>query len=154
MGAGDGRIASEANVSLAEAKAAKKSFFEQVPTLPALIKRLQNEARKTGRITLCDGSKVVVEHPHTVIPYLLQGDESRIMKLAMIYIDAGIRKQNLDVLKVGDIHDEHQYDCYVPHIEHFIVLCGDCFRKAGEFFAYKVPMECEAKVGETWAETH
>lgn len=154
MGAGDGRIASEANVPMAEAKEAKASFFQQVPTLPALIKRLKKEAREKGRIELCDGSKVIVEHERMVIPYLLQGDESRIMKLAMIYIDAGIRKQNLDVLKVGDIHDEHQYDCRADDIESFIALCEDCFKRAGEFFNYKVPMECEAKVGETWAETH
>jgi hypothetical protein len=41
MGAGDGRIASEANVSLSEARSAKKKFFDQVPGLPKLIKRLQ-----------------------------------------------------------------------------------------------------------------
>ena len=76
------------------------------------------------------------------------------MKLAAIYIQQGVEKQNLDVLKVGDIHDEHQYDCYVPHIESFIKLCEVSFKRAGEFFKYRVPMECEAKVGETWAETH
>jgi DNA polymerase-1 len=154
MGAGDGRIASEAGISVKEAKAAKQLLFDRVPGLPQLIKRLKKEFERTGRITLCDGSKVAMKSAHTVIPYLLQGDESRIMKLAAIYIDAGIVKQNLDVLKVGDIHDEHQYDCYVPHIEQFIKLCEDCFKRAGEFFNYRVPMECDSKVGDTWAETH
>jgi DNA polymerase I-like protein with 3'-5' exonuclease and polymerase domains len=55
-----------------------------------------------------------MKRDYTVIPYLLQGDESQIMKLAAIYIQAGIEKENLDVLKVGDIHDEHQYD-YTNH---------------------------------------
>lgn len=154
MGAGDGRISSEAGISTNEAKAAKKLLFDRVPGLPALIKRLKREFNDSGRITLCDGSKVAMKRDYTVIPYLLQGDESRIMKLAAIYIAAGIQKENLDILKVGDIHDEHQYDCYVPHIERFIDLCSDCFRRAGEFFVYKVPMECDAKIGETWAETH
>jgi DNA polymerase-1 len=154
MGAGDGRISSEAGISLEEAKTAKKLLFDRVPGLPALIKRLQDEFKRTGRITLCDGSKVAMKSSHTVIPYLLQGDESRIMKLAAIYIEAGVRKENLDVLKVGDIHDEHQYDVYVPHINRFIDLCNECFRRAGAFFKYNVPMECDAKVGNTWAETH
>lgn len=154
MGAGDARIASEADVPLKEAKAAKKKFFDQVPGLPALIKRLTKEYKSSGRITLCDGSKVVLPREGTAIPYLLQGDESRIMKLAAIYIDRGIRKQNLDVMKVGDIHDEHQYDVYKPHVDAFIKLCEDCFKRAGEFFKYKVPMECDSKIGETWAETH
>jgi DNA polymerase-1 len=154
MGAGDARIASEAKISLTEAKAAKKLVFDKAPGFPKLLNTLKEEWRKTGRITLIDGSKVVCKYDYTVIPYLLQGDESRIMKLAAIYIQQGIEKENLDVLKVGDIHDEHQYDCYVPHIDRFIELCRECFKRAGEFFKYRVPMDCDAKVGETWAETH
>ena len=154
MGAGDGRISSEAGISLEDAKAAKALLFAKVPGLPALISKLKSEHKRTGRITLCDGSKVAMQRDYTVIPYLLQGDESRIMKLAAIYIQQGIEKENLDVLKVGDIHDEHQYDCFVPHIDRFIQLCSECFKRAGEFFKYNVPMECDAKVGNTWAETH
>lgn len=154
MGAGDPRIAAEAKVPLEEAKAAKKSFFDQVPTLPALIKRLKQELKRTGRIKLCDGTPVIVTSPHMVIPYLLQGDESRIMKLAMIYINRMVEKENLDVLKVGDIHDEHQYDVLIEHIDRFSDICLVCFKKAGRFFKYNLPIECEPKVGETWAETH
>jgi DNA polymerase-1 len=154
MGAGDKRIATEAGVSLEEAKAAKARFFELIPGLPRLIKRLKAEARKTGRITLCDGSKVLIKQEHTVIPYLLQGDESRIMKLAMIYIDIAIQREGLDVLKVGDIHDEHQYDCSIRDIDRFIAVCHQSFKRAGEFFRYNLPIECDTKIGETWAETH
>jgi DNA polymerase I len=154
MGAGDARVASEAKISLAEAKAAKKMVFDKVPGFPKLLKMLKDEHTKTGRITLIDGSKVVIKFPHTVIPYLLQGDESRIMKLAAIYIAAGVEQKKLDVLKVGDIHDEHQYDAYEPHIPEFIELCKACFKRAGEFFKYRVPMDCDSKVGDTWAETH
>jgi DNA polymerase I len=154
MGAGDGRIASEGGISLSEAKAAKKQLFDRVPGLPTLIKNLKREFRQTGRITLCDGSKVTMKRDYTVVPYLLQGDESRIMKLAMIYIDAAVKKEGLDVLKVGDIHDEHQYDVSVGDVTPFTVLCDRCFRRAGEFFKYRLPVECDVKVGETWAETH
>jgi DNA polymerase-1 len=154
MGAGDARVASEAKISLAEAKTAKKLVFDKAPNFPKLLKTLKSEFNRTGRITLIDGSKVAMKSAHTIIPYLLQGDESRIMKLAAIYIQQGIEKQKLNVLKVGDIHDEHQYDAHEPHIEEFIALCKDCFRRAGEFFKYRVPMDCDAKVGETWAETH
>jgi DNA polymerase-1 len=154
MGAGDARVASEAKISLAEAKTAKKLVFDKAPNFPKLLKTLKSEFNRTGRITLIDGSKVAMKSAHTIIPYLLQGDESLIMKLAAIYIQQGIEKEKLNVLKVGDIHDEHQYDAHEPHIEEFIALCKDCFRRAGEFFKYRVPMDCDAKVGETWAETH
>lgn len=154
MGAGDARVASEAKISLKEAKAAKKLVFDKVPGFPALLKALKDEQRRTGRISLIDGSKAVVKFPHTVIPYLLQGDESRIMKLAAIYIMQEVERQGLDVLKVGDIHDEHQYDVRTADTEAFILVCKASFKRAGEFFRYRVPMDCDAKVGETWAETH
>lgn len=154
MGAGDARVASEANLSLKEAKAAKRLFFEQVPDLPKLINRLKKEYDSTGRITLCDGSKVALKSAHTVIPFLLQGDESRIMKLAMIYLDAAVKKEGLDALQVGSIHDELQMDVDIRHVDRFMELCQDCFKRAGEFFKYKVPIECSAQIGETWSETH
>jgi DNA polymerase-1 len=154
MGAGDARIASEAGISLKEARAAKKLFFEKVPGLRRLITRLQKELGRTGRISLCDGSKVLVSSDHMVIPYLLQGDESRIMKLASIYVDEMVRKEKLDVLKVGDIHDEWQSDVLLEHVERYIEICRECFKRAGEFFEYRLPIECDAAVGLTWAETH
>ncbi len=60
----------------------------------------------------------------------------------------------LDVLWVGDIHDEWQADVADEHVEAFIEICKVAFREAGEFFDYNLPIDCDAKVGETWAETH
>ena len=154
MGAGDAKIAGEAKISLAEAKDAKQLFFEQVPELPALIKRLKTELSRSGRIKLCDGARVIVPSDHMVIPYLLQGDESRIMKQAMIYVDEIVRRERIDAIKVGDIHDEWQTDVLEGDVERFIRSCGVAFPDAGRSFDYRVPIECDAKVGLTWAETH
>jgi len=154
MGAGDKRIAAEAKVDLKEAKAAKKKFFEQVPGLKNLVAKLKNEVKQTGRITLCDGSRILVPSDHMVIPYLLQGDESRIMKQAGIYVDELNRKQGLDVLKVGDIHDEWQNDTSKEDTERFIQNCQQSFERTRDTFGYSVPLDCDAKVGLTWAETH
>jgi len=154
MGAGDAKIAGEAKISLGEAKEAKGLFFQQVPELPALIKRLQRELERSGRITLCDGAKILVPSDHMVIPYLLQGDESRIMKQAMIFVDERVRKEKIDAIKVGDIHDEWQTDVLGTHVGAFIGTCEYAFPAAGESFNYNVPIECDAKVGATWAETH
>ena len=154
MGAGDGRIASEADVSLKEARSAKRKFFEQVPGLPKLIGKLQQELKRTGRITLCDGSRVLVSSAHMVIPYLLQGDEAKIMKQAGIYLDEEIRRYKLDAHKVGDIHDEWQFVVLSQHVERFVRLALNVFPRAGQSFSYNVPIEGDAKVGKTWAETH
>jgi DNA polymerase-1 len=154
MGAGIPRIASEAGISEAEAKEVREVFFRQVPGLRPLIARLQKELRQTGRITLCDGSKILVSSPHMVIPYLLQGDESCIMTQAAIYVDEKVRARTLDVLKVGDIHDEWQSDVRQTHVDEYMGVCRESFERAGTSFNYNIPIECDAKEGLTWAETH
>ena len=154
MGAGDARIAAEAKVSMREAKAAKQLFFEQVPQLPALIRRLQAELKRTGRITLCSGAKVLVPSDHMVIPYLLQGDESQIMKQAMIFINDKIRREKLDALFVGNIHDELQNDVRNDCVERFIKICKEAFQESGRSFDYNLQIDCDAKVGLSWAQTH
>ena len=141
MGAGDALVASQINMTLKEAKEIKRIFFEQVPELPLLINTLKAQAERTGRITLCDGTPILVKHPHMVIPYLLQGDESRIMKKAAILADTDIRRRKLDVLKVGDIHDEHQYDTYKDHADELVQeVLPVSFRDAGVYFDYRLPI--------------
>lgn len=76
------------------------------------------------------------------------------MKLAAILVDEAVRKEGLDVLKVGDIHDEWQSDVLTKHVDRYIEICIASFKEAGERLNYKIPIECDAKVGLTWAETH
>jgi DNA polymerase-1 len=154
MGAGDGRVASEANISLAEAKATKKQLFSRVPGFPKLIGRLQNEWKRKGRITLCDGTPVIVPMDYRVIPYLLQGDESKIMKQASIYLDEEIRRNKIEAFKVGDIHDEWQFVVLTEQLELFVPTALSVFPRTGRSFDYSIPIEGDAKIGKTWAETH
>jgi hypothetical protein len=86
-------------------------MIASMPGFGELIKKLQSQLEKTGRIVLCDGTPILVPYPHMVIPYLLQGDESRLMKKAMILVDQEVARYKLrdHVLKVADIHDEMQY---------------------------------------------
>lgn len=134
----------------------KKKLIDSVPGFQDVIDELTEELHEKGRIKLCDDTPICVSSDHMVIPYLLQGDESRLMKLASIYVDAEIRKRKLqnDILKVADIHDEWQYRCRKRFTDEFISFALPCFVKAGEFFNYRIPIEGDAKVGKTWAETH
>jgi DNA polymerase-1 len=154
MGAGDGRVAQEANISLKEAKATKKQLFDRVPGFPKLINRLQAEQQRTGRIKLCDGTPVIVPKDYRVIPYLLQGDESKLMKQASVYLDELIRKNKIEAYKCADVHDEWQYRVLNEQLELFVELALSVFPRAGQSFNYTIPIEGDAKVGKTWAETH
>jgi DNA polymerase-1 len=76
------------------------------------------------------------------------------MKQASIFLDEEIRRNRLDARKVGDIHDEWQFVCRSEEVARFIELALGVFPRAGQSFHYNVPIEGDAKVGKTWAETH
>lgn len=161
MGGQGGRIAADqlqfgTVLTKKEGDRLRDQIIKTIPGFQELIDRLQDELERTGRIRLCDGTPILVPSPHMVIPYLLQGDESRIMKKAMVYIDEEIRKAGLqeEVWKVADIHDEGQYVSCNRRVSRFVEMATAVFPRVGEFFNYRIPIEGEAKVGKTWAETH
>jgi DNA polymerase-1 len=131
-------------------------MIASIPGFGQLINKLQRELEQTGRITLCDGTPILVPSPHMVIPYLLQGDESRLMKKASILVEQEVNRQRLrdHVLKVADIHDEWQYRVRKKYVQQFINLALPCFPRAGKSFNYNILIEGDAKEGLTWAETH
>lgn len=161
MGGGGARLAADqlqfgTKLTPREGEKLKKDYIASVPGFYELIERLTDELDRTGRITLCDGTPILVPSPHMVIPYLLQGDESRLMKKALVLVDEMIRRKRWTehVLKVADIHDEIQYRVRVGYEEAFVQEALPCFEKAGVFFNYRLPIQGDAKIGKTWAKTH
>jgi DNA polymerase-1 len=155
LGAGDGKIGQIVGGSTRDGRDLKARFIGNFPGLSNLLDDLEGQVRRVGRIRLCDGTPLIVTAPHTRLGYLLQGDESRIMKKAAILSAAMIKRRNLDVLKVGDIHDEWQSDTYAPHVDELAnEVYPEAFRLSGEFFNYRLPIGCDTKIGMTWAETH
>lgn len=161
MGGGGAKIAIDQHqfgwhLSAKEGNELKRAVVASIPGFSELIAVLESELEKTGRITLCDGTRLAVSSPHMVMPYLLQGDESRLMKQAMIYVDEEVRRHRLSqqVLKVGDIHDEWQTRTRKEVTQEYIDLALPCFLRAGQKFDYLIPIEGDANVGRNWAETH
>lgn len=154
LGAGDAKVGQIVGGTTAHGRKTKRRFINNFPGLAELLTSLKGQVERTGRIVLCDGTPVIVTAAHTVLGYLLQGDESRIMKLAMILVDQEVRKQKLDVLKVGDIHDEWQFDVATGHVDAFVRICSESFALVRDIYGYRIPLDCDAKVGLTWAETH
>lgn len=161
MGGGGAKLAVDqaqfgTHLTAAEGNKLKDMLIDGIPGFRDLINHLQRELRKTGRITLCDGHRLIVPSDHMVIPYLLQGDESRIMKKAMILTDQAVRRAGLaeHVLKVGDIHDESQYRVREECVDDFVGMALGAFPEAGEFFDYLIRIEGDCKVGNNWSETH
>lgn len=161
MGGGGARLAADqaqfgTKLTPKQGDVLKKKMIASMPGFGELISKLEKELDATGRIILSDGTPILVPSPHMVIPYLLQGDESRLMKKAMVYVDQVIRAERwlADVFKVADIHDEWQYKVRRTVVEQFVEKSLPCFNRAGEFFNYLIPIDGDAKIGNTWACTH
>lgn len=161
MGGGGARLAADqaqfgTRFTPKDGERLKQMLVDSIPGFGELIEKLKAELDKTGRITLCDGSKIQVPSPHMVIPYLLQGDESRLMKQALIYVYDELRRAKTEALvrKVADIHDEWQFAVRNEYVKDFVDLALPCFPRSGESFNYRIPIEGDCKEGKTWAQTH
>ena len=161
MGGGGGRIAADqaqfgTKLTAKEGEALRQGIIANIPGFKETIERLQEELNETGRIKLCSGTPILVPSPHMVIPYRLQGDESQLMKLALIFVDKIVTERGWenDAFKVADIHDEWQWRVRKSIVKEFIEAALPCFVKAGEFFNYNIEITGDAKEGRTWAETH
>ncbi len=154
LGAGDAKVGQIVGGTTRDGRELKRRFIGNFPGLERLLGDLERQVERTGRIVLCDGTPILVREKHTRLGYLLQGDENRIMKQAAVYIKQFCVKEGLDAIKVGDIHDEHQYDVANEHVQRFTEILPLAFRAAGRMFDYRLPIDCDSKVGLTWAETH
>jgi DNA polymerase I len=155
LGAGDGKVGQIIGGSTKDGGELKRRFVGNFPGLKGLLDNLEYQIQRGGRIRLCDGTPLIVSAMHTRLGYLLQGDESRLMKQAAILVARENNRRNLDILKVGDIHDEWQNDSHKDHVEEFTdEVCPRMFARSGELLGYRVPIACDSKVGLTWAETH
>lgn len=151
-GAQDRKVAKMLNVSVAEGGRIRAMFLERLglkDVMDSAIREQQN-----GRVELIDGSKVICPSPHAALNYKLQGGGARVMGLACILLEQDIRREGLDSLKVGDIHDEWQYDVHPDCARRHAELSVQAIRRAGELLQLNVPLDGEAKQGRTWAETH
>lgn len=151
-GAAAPKIAKTLGVSVREGGRIRNMFLERLG-LKELIEEAQYE-QEHGRVLLCDGSLVVCPSPHAALNYKLQGGGARVMARAAIMADNYIRRDGLDSLKVGDIHDEWQHDTEPRDAEQYGRRSVESIRDAGEELGLNVPLDGEAKVGRTWAETH
>lgn len=146
------KIAKTLKIGLKEATEVREAFLARLG-IGDLITSAQTEQR-LGRIELIDGSQVVCPSPHAALNYKFQGSGARIMALSSILAKRQIVKRKLDVLKVGDIHDEDQSDCRETHAEEFGQMRVWTIQEAGRLLKTNIPLDGTYKIGRTWAETH
>tara|TARA_R110002096_G_scaffold160268_6_gene326380 strand:+ start:2073 stop:3809 length:1737 start_codon:yes stop_codon:yes gene_type:complete len=152
-GAGSAKIGSIINGSSSAGEALKTKFLSNVPKLNTLIKSVNKSAGK-GHIKGLDGRRLYVRHRHAALNTLLQGAGAIVCKQWAVFVDEEIDSRQLDANLVNTIHDEQQYECSHKDAEELCFVADYAIQKVGEYYNMTLPLNADAKIGRTWAETH
>lgn len=102
--------------SLKQATAAMKSFIANTPGLEDFIYR-KKMASQRGYMMGLDGRRIPIPSEFLAMPCYLQGFESVIMKLANVYWDNMLNKNDIFFLQCANVHDEWQTEALLSDIE-------------------------------------
>jgi len=151
-GAQAGKVAQIIEGSRREGEVMRQQFLDRLGLTDVMNGAIHEQ--ETGRVWLVDGSGVVCPSPHAALNYKLQGGGARVMAQGSIFLEKHIQRSGLDSLKVGDIHDEWQYDVDPNDAREHARLSVQSIREAGEELNLNLPLDGTAKEGLTWAQTH
>lgn len=157
-GAGDAKIGSITGKGAKEGKAIKEKFLSALPKLKKLSEGVKRKIKLKGFLKGIDGRKLKVREQYKGLNVLLQSAGAIVMKKALCILNDDIEakgwKINDDIAFVLNVHDEYQAEVKPELVEEYKVMAVEAIRKAGEYFGFRCPLDGEAKVGESWYDTH
>jgi DNA polymerase-1 len=161
-GAGDKKMGSIVGGDASDGADIKARYFSELPPLEKFISTVKRAAGK-GFLKGLDGRKVWMRRddsgriarskaPNT----LLQHSGAIVMKRSCVLLWDEVKHRQIEAYKVLDMHDEGQSE--VLDNERTIELYCDAavrsIQDAGKYYNMNIPLDAEAKVGMSWAETH
>jgi DNA polymerase I-like protein with 3'-5' exonuclease and polymerase domains len=157
-GAGDAKIGEIVGGSAKEGQMLKRKFLSNLPALKRLQADVQQKAQRSNKLTGLDGRILPVRSPHAALNMLLQSAGAVCMKVALIQLFHRMNKlkwqHGREYSFVANVHDEFQAEVQPDKVGVFSDLAVESIRMAGRELKLNVMLDGEAKVGETWAQTH
>jgi DNA polymerase I-like protein with 3'-5' exonuclease and polymerase domains len=135
------------------------SFMDGVPALRKLKQLIDETIGLRGYLIGIDRRTLHCRSAFKGLNVLLQASGAAIMKQVVITTHNNI-EQNLGLVHGKDweqllfVHDEIQVACNPRHTELIKEQALAAFPQAQQFFGFRCPIEGDAKVGCTWADTH
>lgn len=157
-GGGDSLIGSIIGGTAKEGKKVKERFLQGLPKLKALISGVQKKIKERSYLFGIDRRILKVREQYKGLNVLLQSAGAIVMKKALCILNDDIEakgwKINEDIAFVLNVHDEYQAEVKPELVEEYKVMAVEAIRKAGEYFKFRCPLDGEAKVGDSWYDTH
>ncbi len=157
-GAGDAKIGSIVGKGARIGGKLRKQFLDRLPALEKLVRGVKHKAKTQGYLRGLDGRVLHVRHAHAALNTLLQSAGAIAMKKALVILYQSLGEAGLEFGRdyefVANVHDEYQTLVRKEHVDTFSRLAVEAIRRAGEYYNFRCPLDGEAKVGRSWAETH
>lgn len=160
-GMGPQRLAGELGISLKEASDYIKRYFERLPGVHTYLEESLAQARERGWVATMYGRRRYLPELNSpqggaraqaeriAVNTPLQGTAADLIKMAMIRLDAAIKRQKWTARMLLQVHDELLLE--LPHAEREPV--SEAARREMEGVAeLRIPLKVELKWGPNWAE--
>lgn len=144
-------------------RAIRNAFLTRIDGFGTLQKKIGEQVSRRGRIIGLDGRIIPIRSDHSALNFMIQSAGAIICKrwLADAFEECCERlgydwdnPWNGKFVFVLWVHDEIQVcvrEGYEKEVGDILVACA---RKAGEPYGFRVPLDSEWSVGESWADTH
>lgn len=162
-GMGPSALAADIGVTQEEAKQYIEDFFRAYPSVGEFFDQVLYEGKRTTTVSTFYGRKrwipdlrhsnfstrAMAERMAMNMP--IQGTAADIMKLAMLAVDARLKREAVDARLLLQVHDEVIVDCVAEQGEAVARMVREEMESVAKF---AVPLLVEAKYGTSWAEAH
>jgi len=153
-GAGGKKLGSILKCSEREGNKVKKKFLDAIPSLKALITKVQNIADNQGYLPGLDDRPIHVESAHKALNYLIQGAEAVVMKYTVNMIHEELSKAKIDCRIVLFYHDEVTYEVKEEQAEEAQSIIMRCFEEAPKAVGVDIMTCGDCKIGEDYYAVH
>jgi len=151
-GAGADKLGKIVEGGAKEGAKLQSRFMKKFPAIKKLKDGVEQAVETKGYIRGLDGRRMRTRSPHSALNLLLQGAGALVMK--RFAIELYNATTHLDRHFVLNVHDEIQAEVRPEHVEEYTAACHAAFKRAGEYFNFRIPIEGDVKVGNNWADTH
>jgi len=152
-GAGPAKIGTVVGAGAKRGQQLITNFLRNMPQLKRLRDNI-TKASQVGTVKALDGRQLHIRSSHASLNTLLQGAGAIICKQWLVHMDERIRAKGIDAKLVASVHDEYQFEVSKKDTTIFGQITKDAMKDTEATLNVKCPLDCEYKVGNTWAETH
>ncbi len=163
-GAGSTNLSRQLNIKRSEAKELIVNYFAQFQGLKKYMDDTVEFARENGYVQTLLGRKRKLRDINSrnnlarsnaermAINTPIQGTAADMIKLAMIDVQAEMKKQNLKSKMIMQVHDELVFDAHKDEVELLSKIIED--KMSNAIPNLKVPILVEIGTGQNWLEAH